>query len=173
MKNYRSDEFSRHMKGFSLVELLVTVAITSIMAGLAVSQYQEYRRNANDLVAITSLYNARTGINARFADSTQQSIFSFMYDTDLTTHNYGGDIPGYTHTENVRLVSCSSTAGVYFITTYNNKGTYRTAPSALRAARAQTYFHTYRFSSVTGVIQTGYPMPAVEICIYPATPPSP
>ncbi len=147
-------------KGFSLLEILVTVSVISIIAGISVAQYQEYKRHANDLVALTSLYNARTGIEAMYADKTNQiQFFTFRYNDDLTSLSYPNQdsgIPGYTHTEGVNLDSCSTVVGDYFITAAHIEGTAKTTPQ-VGNRRATVAPKTYGYESTKPAIISDYP----------------
>ncbi|MDI6713979.1 MAG: prepilin-type N-terminal cleavage/methylation domain-containing protein [Thermodesulfovibrio sp.] len=59
--------FIRDQKGFTLVELLIVVAIIAILAAIAIPQYQKYRKNA----AVSSLQSdAKNCLNTAIADYT-------------------------------------------------------------------------------------------------------
>jgi len=48
--------------GFTLIELLVSIGIISILATIAISQYQSYRVQAYDTVAMSDLKSAITAL---------------------------------------------------------------------------------------------------------------
>jgi general secretion pathway protein G len=58
----------RAAPGFTLIEMLVVVAIIGILAGVAVGQYQRSIQKAKEAVLKENLITTRTSINLFFAD---------------------------------------------------------------------------------------------------------
>ena len=55
--------------GFTLIELLVSIGIISILAAIAISQYQRYRVQAYDSVAMSDLKSAIIEIENYFVEN--------------------------------------------------------------------------------------------------------
>lgn len=59
----------RNRKGFTLIELLIVVAIIGILAAIAIPQFSSYRAKAYNSAAQSDLKNAKTALEAFFADN--------------------------------------------------------------------------------------------------------
>ena len=55
--------------GFTLLELLVSIAIISLLASIAISHYQNYRIRAFDTAARSALKNAITALETYYLDN--------------------------------------------------------------------------------------------------------
>ena len=56
-------------KGFTLVELMIVVAIIGILAAIAIPQFAAYRTRAFNTAAQSDLRNLRTSLEAYFVDN--------------------------------------------------------------------------------------------------------
>jgi len=55
-------------RGFTLLELIIVVAIVGILAAIAVPFYSNYRNNSFNATAMTDLQSARLGLEAYFIE---------------------------------------------------------------------------------------------------------
>ena len=70
LKNFRKNE-----KGFTLIELLIVVAIIGILAAIAIPQFASYRAKAYNSSAQSDLKNAKTAMEAYYADNQEYPQF--------------------------------------------------------------------------------------------------
>jgi len=59
---------SNKEKGFTLIELMIVVAIIGILAAIAIPQFSNYRTKAFNAAAVSDLHTARLAEEAVFAD---------------------------------------------------------------------------------------------------------
>lgn len=80
----------RSEKGFSLVELLLVVAILGVISSMAISQYKNYKVRALDARAVASLRRLIADQENYFADNEQYAndtslIVNWASDAQVTT----------------------------------------------------------------------------------------
>ena len=71
MLNFFRKTKENGQKGFTLVELMIVVAIIGILAAIAIPQFSSYRMKAFNSAAQSDLRNFKTAMEAAFADDQQ------------------------------------------------------------------------------------------------------
>ncbi|MEW6428517.1 MAG: prepilin-type N-terminal cleavage/methylation domain-containing protein [Thermodesulfobacteriota bacterium] len=59
---------SKNQKGFTLVELMIVVAIIGILAAIAIPQFAKYRSRAQNSAALSDARNLRTDMEGYYAE---------------------------------------------------------------------------------------------------------
>ena len=60
----------KNQKGFTLVELMVVIAIIGIITAIAIPYYNNYKKTACDQAALSDLYNVKAAVQKYLADAT-------------------------------------------------------------------------------------------------------
>ncbi len=62
-------------KGFTLIEILIVVAIIGILASITIPMYQDYVTRSKNSAAMSDLKNLKSGMEAYFADNHRYPVF--------------------------------------------------------------------------------------------------
>ena len=77
---------ARNQKGFTLIGLLIVIAIGVILAAIAIPQFSAYKRRAYDSDAKANLHNLFLACKAYWGDETGTSTCSLA---EMTASTYG------------------------------------------------------------------------------------
>lgn len=98
-------------RGFTLVELMIVIALIGILAALAIPQFNSYRRRGYNAEAKADLKNAFTASQAFFSDTPGGTLTTTM----LTSY-------GYKASRDIALTINSGTLGSLGMQTMNTAG---------------------------------------------------
>jgi prepilin-type N-terminal cleavage/methylation domain-containing protein len=105
--------FSKREEGFTLIEVMIVVAIIAILAAIAIPQLSVHRTRSYNTAAVSDLKNAAIAQEAYYVDNRQytNSISS------LTTTPYNLSI-----SQGVSIGISSATNQAYLMTAYHSAG---------------------------------------------------
>lgn len=125
---------TRKQKGFTLIELMIVIAIIGILAAIAVPQYQQYQRRAafSDVISRTTAY--KTAVEECM--QTNNGV--------LTSCDGGsGNIPANIAAAEGRIATLTVTDGVILATAVATGGlngeTYQATPAVSGSGSAVTW----------------------------------
>lgn len=99
-------------KGFTLIELMIVIAIIGILAAIAIPQFTAYRQRAYNSAANADIKNAYTAAQAVFSDDPDATV------TVGLLESYG-----YKSTDNVTLAVTGTSMSALALTATHATGT--------------------------------------------------
>jgi len=102
----------KNQKGFTLIELMIVIAIIGILAAIAIPQFSAYRKRAYNSAALSDLKNFTTAQEAFFVDNA-----SYCITVGVLTGSYGA----YT-SANVYVGISSADTTLYNMKSYHYSG---------------------------------------------------
>jgi type IV pilus assembly protein PilA len=104
---------SKRLEGFTLIEVMIVVAIIAILAAIAIPQLSVHRTRSYNTAAVSDLKNAAVAQEAYYVDNRQYTNSI----TSLTTTPYNLGI-----SQGVHLGVSSASDEAYLMTAYHSAG---------------------------------------------------
>ncbi|MCF8146360.1 MAG: prepilin-type N-terminal cleavage/methylation domain-containing protein [Deltaproteobacteria bacterium] len=101
----------KDQKGFTLIELMIVIAIIGILAAIAIPQFNSYRKRAYNASANTDIKNAYTAAQAYFVDNPTGTVTT----TILLSY-------GLNTSEGVTVTTTDGTVGGLALTATHSSG---------------------------------------------------
>jgi len=142
-----ADNTMKTEKGFSLLELLIVVAIIGIIAGFAIPSLLESKKSANEASAISGV---RTLVTAQMT-----------YSSTVGAGNYAADVSALISAELVDEMFSTGKDGYTFSTTGSGTDNFTINADPVNANSGKRHF----FADESGVVRISTDGPANASCV--------
>lgn len=112
-------KYRKHLRGFTLMELLITVAIIGILSAIAIPAYRDYVRRGRTTEATSALATIRLKLEQYFQDGAPQTYVGLV---DAACVPIAAGVGPYV-TPRYFTYACVTTPTTYTITATGNAAT--------------------------------------------------